>query len=360
MVRTGIIGCGNVAHIHAQALRNIPECSLIAVQNRTYPKAEAFAKQYGVKACERVEDMVTKEKVEVVIICTPHPEHKQPALEALNAGAHVLVEKPLASSLEDCDRMIEAARKGKRKLGVVSQRRFFESCRRMKKAIDDGKIGRPVMGTVSMLGWRDQKYYESAPWRGTWKGEGGGVLVNQSPHPLDIFQWLMNDDIEEVYGLSRNLNHPYIEVEDTALAIVKFKQGGIGNIIVSNSQRPGIHGKVHIHGKNGASVGVQTESGAMFIAGMSTILRPPEIDIWTIPGEESNIEAWKQEDEAFFKTIDPVEYYIRLQDLDFIQSIIQDRSPAITGEEGRKTVALFTAIYESSDTRKAVTLTPKR
>ena len=142
--------------------------------------------------------------------------------------------------------------------------------------------------------------------------EGGGVLVNQAPHQLDILLWYMGE-IDEVYGQWKNLNHPYIEVEDTAVAIVKFKNGGIGNIIVSNSEKPGIYGKVHVHGENGASVGVQTDGGAMFIAGMSNILEPPVNDVWSVPGEEEMLAKWVEEDSAHFNSIDPMVYYMERQ-----------------------------------------------
>jgi predicted dehydrogenase len=230
----------------------------------------------------------------------------------------------------------------------------------VKKAIEDGKIGMPALGTINMLGWRDQKYYESDAWRGTWEMEGGGVLVNQAPHQLDIFQWLMGP-VEEVYGIWKNLNHPYIEVEDTALAIVKFKSGAVGNIIVSNSQKPGIYGKVQVHGNNGASVGVQTDGGAMFIAGMSSIAEPPVNDLWTVPGEEALLQGWVKEDSEFFNSINAMEYYIKLQNEDFADAIISNRKPMISGEEGRVTVELFTAIYRSQRDNKPVKfpLTPE-
>jgi predicted dehydrogenase len=242
--------------------------------------------------------------------------------------------------------MIEEAKDNNRKLGVVSQRRFYAPVQRVKQAIDAGKIGTPVLGTVNMLGWRDENYYRSDPWRGSWQHEGGGVLVNQAPHQLDVLLWMMGE-VDELYGIWANLNHPYIEVEDTALAIVKFKNGGVGNIVVSNCQKPGIYGKIQIHGSNGASVGVQPEGGAMFIAGMSNIAEPPVNDLWTVPGEESLLETWNDEDAAFFGTIDPTVYYIEKQIEDFLQAIETGREPMVTGEDGRKTVELFTAIYRS-------------
>jgi predicted dehydrogenase len=269
-----------------------------------------------------------------------------PATKALKAGAHVLVEKPLASSLQDCDAMIQVAKGAGRKLGVISQRRFYEPVKRVKEAISAGKIGKPVLGVVNMFGWRDENYYQSDPWRGSWKHEGGGVLVNQAPHQLDVLLWLMGD-IDELYGSWANLNHPYIEVEDTAIAVIRFKNGGLGNIVVSNSQKPGIYGKIHIHGSNGASVGVQPEGGSMFVAGMSNIAEPPVNDLWTVPGEESMLDGWVKEDSDFFNTIDATVYYIERQIEDFLQAITENREPLVSGEDGRKTVELFTAIYRS-------------
>ncbi len=346
-LKTGIIGCGKVGHIHAAALSSISESAFTAVCGRDEKRTQEFASRYGVKAYTDVAEMVIQENLDIVTICTPHPAHREPAIKAMKAGAHVLIEKPLASSLQDCDAMLEVAKETGKQIGIISQRRFYSPCLRLKNAIDSGKIGKPLLGTVFMFGWRDEAYYKSDPWRGSWEGEGGGVLVNQSPHQLDLLQWFMGSEIEEVYGTWKNLNHPYIEVEDTALAIVKFKNGALANIIVSNSQKPGIYGKVHIHGENGASVGVQTDGGAMFIAGISTILEPPVNDLWTIPGEEQKLKDYVDEDTNFFNSINPVEYYHTLQIKDFIDSLKEGRKPMITGEEGRVTVELFTAIYRS-------------
>lgn len=352
-LKTGIIGTGKVGHIHAAALTALEESEFTAVCNVNLASAQAFAELYHVKAYRDVEEMVTLGGVQAVIIGTPHPMHAAPAIQAATAGAHVIVEKPLASSLADCDAMIRAAKESGVKLATISQRRLYAPVQRIKQAIEDGKLGLPILGTVNMLGWRDEVYYKSNAWRGTWRGEGGGVLVNQAPHQLDLLQWFLGP-IDGLVGCWANLNHPYIEVEDTAAAIIRFKNGALGNILVSNSQNPALYGKVAVHGNNGASVGVRTDGGAMFIAGMSSITEPPINDLWTISGEEGLLEEWQREDARFFQRIDATKYYHQLQVEDFLRAIVEDRDPMMTGEEGRKTVELFTAIYRSQRGNRAV------
>jgi predicted dehydrogenase len=344
-LKTAVVGCGKVAHIHAEALRDIPESDFVAVCGRDPAKARAFADQYGVTPYRRVAEMVGA-GVEAVVVATPHPAHASVTTEALRAGAHAIVEKPLASSLEDCDAMIAAARSLGKTLAMISQRRLYAPTRRVRDAIDAGKLGRPILGTVTMLGWRDEAYYRSDPWRGRWDLEGGGVLVNQAPHQIDILQWLMGE-VDELYGIWANLNHPTIEVEDTSIAVLRFRSGALGNILVSNSQNPALFGKVWVHGSNGATVGVQTDGGAMFIAGMSTVAEPPINDVWRVPGEEGMLAPWQKEDADFFRTIDATKHYHRLQIQDFLQAILEGREPMVSGEEGRKTVEIFTAIYRS-------------
>ncbi len=342
-----IAGCSRVAHLHAKAIQNIPFARLTGVWSRTSQTAKTFAQQYKTVAYSDISEMVAANNVDLVIVCTAHPFHSKPAAEAAKAGANVLVEKPLASNLQDCDDIIKICKENNVKLGVISQRRWYEPVRRVKNAIESGKIGKPVLATVTMLGWRDKEYYDSDEWRGTWKMEGGGVLVNQSPHQLDILLWYMGE-IDEVYGIWRNLNHPYIEVDDTAIAIVKFKSGAIGNILVSNSQKPGIYGKVHIHGENGASAGVQTDGGAMFIAGKTGVAEPPVNDLWTIPGEEHLLNEWINQDIETFNNCDPTIRYIQYQIEDYLNAIANNTEPFVTGEAGRRTVELFTAIYRST------------
>ncbi len=345
-IRYAIAAYGKVARLHARALKTVDNAELVAVWGRDPAKRAAFAAEFGIRPFADLTTMVQEASVDAVIVASPHPQHREHTLEALRAGAHVLIEKPMALTSADCDAMIDAAKYGNRKLSVISQRRWYPSAQRIRQALDSGKLGAPALGQAIMLGWRDENYYRSDPWRGSWAGEGGGVLVNQAPHQLDLLQWFMGP-AEEVSGYWGNLNHPYIEVEDTAVVSVRFAQGALGSILVSNSQKPGIYAKVHVHGRNGASAGVQTDGGAMFVAGISDIVDPPVNDLWTIAGEEYLLERWKQEDTEFFKTIDATEYFHARQFTDFADSILHDREPSVSGADGRATTALIEAIYES-------------
>jgi predicted dehydrogenase len=352
-VRTALVGCGKVGAIHAQALASLPESDFVAACDGDPARAGAFAGRFGGRPFEDVAAMLRQAAPEAVFVCTPHPLHAGPAVLAAEAGAHVLVEKPLAASLEDCDRMIAAARRAGVRLGVVSQRRWYEPVVRVKAAIDAGKIGAPVLGVFSMYSWRDETYYRSDPWRGRWDTEGGGVLVNQSPHMLDLLQWFMGP-VDEISGLCANLNHPSVEVEDTALAMIRFKSGGLGSVVASLSQKPGLSTRVHVHGSLGAGVGVETDRGATFVAGVSPIAEPPLNDLWNVPGEEHLLARFQAEDRARFAAIDATTHYHALQIRDFLRAVLDGREPAVTGEDGRTVVAMFTAIYRSQRERRPV------
>jgi predicted dehydrogenase len=354
-LRTALIGCGKVGQIHAAALRSLPESDFVAACDPQRERAEAFASLHGTRPFADVTTMLKETGAQAVVIGTPHPQHAAAAITAMEAGVHVLVEKPMAASLDDCDAMIATARRTGTTLGVVSQRRLYEPVRRLKEAIDAGKIGRPVLGVFQMFSWRDRAYYQADPWRGKWATEGGGVLVNQSPHQLDLLQWLMGD-VEEVSGYWANLNHPEIEVEDTAVAALRFRGGGLGSIVTSLAQKPGLFTKVHVHGSNGASVGVETDRGATFVAGMTEIAEPPLNDLWNVPGEEHALAEFQAEDRARFRQINATTHYHALQIQDFLRAILEGRPPLVTGEDGRKVVALFTAIYRSQRDRRPVAL----
>ena len=349
-VRLGLIGYGKVADLHAQALANTAGGELVSVCGRNAERRNGFAARWKIASRDTAEEMVQKDRVDAVIITTPHPRHRDGALEALAAGAHVLVEKPMAVTEAECNDMIAASQKAGRTLSVVSQRRWFPACARIKEAITAGKIGKPVLAQLTILGWRDKAYYDSDPWRGKWAAEGGGILINQAPHQIDLLHWFMGP-FEEIHGFWDNFNHPYIEVEDSAVAAIRFKSGALGSVLVSNSQKPGIYAKVHVHGSAAYSMGVQTDGGAMFIAGMSSIVEPPLNDLWTIEGEQDLLDTYRREDEAFFKTLEArgsaTVYFFTCQLEDFCDAIQNGRPPAVRGEDGRETVRFIETLLKT-------------
>jgi predicted dehydrogenase len=308
--------------------------------------------------------LLRDDRVEVISIATPHPSHAPLAIAALEAGRHVIVEKPMTLSLEEADQMIATSRRRERKLGVIFQRRFWPASLRVADAIHAGKLGKIVSGECELSWWRTERYYRQDPWRGRWDTEGGGVMVNQGIHALDLFQWYMGEP-ELLWARWANLSHPYIEVEDNVAAAVQFKGGALGVIRMTTSSRVS-RTRVTVHGDNGASASVLEEpEGAV---GYN--------DLWTIPGEEQVRADSLREHVAHGEYIyrphhddlpptwatgytyrrDATPSYHAIQLQDFLRSILEGREPLVNGEEGRKSLSLMTAIYQSGRTGQPVRL----
>ena len=355
-LRFAVVGPGLVGEVHATALSRIPDARLVAVvgSGSGSGRAAKLATTHGAVAVPDLATLIADGDVDAVSLCTPHPLHAEQAIAAAQAGLHVVVEKPMALNVADCSRMIAAAEASGVVLSVISQRRWYAPAERVKAAIDDGRIGAPALATVEVLGWRSSDYYAMAPWRGTRLGEGGGVLVNQAVHHLDLLCWFLGP-VVEVDGWTANVNHPEIEVEDSAVAVARFASGALATIVASNSQKPGIHARVHIHGSSGASVGVETDRGSVFIAGITPVSEPRN-DLWTIPGEEDAPERWAAEDHEALAGLDISSHHHELQLRDVVEAIRTGRPPAVGGSDGRATVALMAAIDEASRTGRRVRL----
>ena len=357
-IRFGIVGPGLVAQLHAKALARIEDARLVAVAGSGpgSDRAARLAADHGAHASDGLEAMLRDEPLDAVIVCTPHPLHAEQAIAAARAGLHVVVEKPMALSSADCAAMIVAADAAGVVLSVISQRRWHPAVRRLKAAIDEGRIGVPGLATVEVLGWRSPEYYAMDAWRGTREGEGGGVLVNQAVHQLDLLCWFLGP-VAEVDGWTANLNHPEIEVEDTAVAIARFASGAVASIVASNSQRPGLYGRIHVHGRTGASVGVETDAGSSFVAGV-TLPSLPSNDIWTIPGEDARRDQWALEDATALAGVDIETHFHELQLRDVVAAIREGRPPAVDGRAGQAAVELMAAIDQASQTGERVQLRP--
>jgi predicted dehydrogenase len=332
----GIAGTGLIGQIHAAAVRKLPEAELAAVCDPLPGKAAAFAGQHapGAAAFESVEAMLAAGEVEAVCVCTPHPQHADVVVACARRGVHTIVEKPFTVTLADADRAIAACREHDTRLGAIFQRRWYPAAGRLRAAIDDGRLGRPTMGEAIVEFWRGQDYYDLAPWRGKWGSEGGGVLINQAPHMIDLLQWYMGE-VEEVFCYWGNLIHPSIEVEDAAAAVLRFKGGGLGLLKASNCTNPQLRFGVIITGATGATASVVLNEGdALGHAG-----------VWTLPGDEGAVERWKA-DELAGELREYPDFHA-LQIRDFRAAVRERRDPAVTGEEGRKTVEIIQALYRS-------------
>jgi len=342
-VRTGIVGCGGIARTHAAALANLPESVFSACCDIDGDRARALATTHGVPhVFTDVHAMLGSGTVDAVLVCTPHPSHAMVVIAAAEAGVHVLCEKPLTIDLGESDRMIAAATKAGIRFGGIFQRRFWPAAQRIRRAIDNGKLGRITYGECQTRIWRPREYYARDAWRGKWATEGGGALMNQAVHAIDLFQWYMGP-IVEIYGHYATLAHGnYIDVEDTVVATALCANGAMGTITAVTTMDPNFGFKVGVHGDSGAYVSVWEQP-----EGTEGI-----IDMWTVRGEEEHADIL-----APGRTHVPgFPAFHQMQIQEFLQAILADREPAVTGAEARKALEIILAIYQSQRSGQPVRL----
>lgn len=239
-LKTAVIGCGSIFPQHADALMDCPDADLYAVCDIDESRAKAAAGKYGCRSFTDYTEVLKDNKIDAIHLCTPHYLHAPFAIGAMNAGKHVLTEKPMAITVGDAEKMIETSGKTGKSLGVCFQNRYNRTCGRIKEIVDTGRAGR-VLGAKALVLWhRGEEYYSAAEWRGTWEMEGGGVLINQAIHTLDLLQWFMGDIDRLKASVDTRLLKGIIEVEDTAEATILFGNGAAAlfyatNCYVSNS-----------------------------------------------------------------------------------------------------------------------------
>ncbi len=353
--RFGIVGTGGIANAHATGLAAMTDqAEIVSCCDVDPARAAAFASRWHVgRSFGSVREMLDAGGIDVVSICTPHPQHADPLILAAERGIHGIVEKPLTATLEDADRVLEAQSKYGTLLSSMSQRRWFPAAQRIRHAIDAGKLGdKIVMGESYCEMWRDEAYYRRDAWRGRWDTEGGGVMMNQSPHNIDFLLWYGGPAVE-IFGYWANVNHPYVEIEDNAVAVIRFKSGGLGIIKGTVSMNPArrIHG-VSVVGSSGATVSLDCwEIPPEERAGATGPTDVGTNDIWTVPGE-----AGMSDHEARDYGSGELPNFHAYQLRDVIEAIQTGRQPAVTGLDGYRVVAVIQGIYESTRTGKPVAL----
>ena len=340
----GIVGCGMIADFHARAIAEIPDARLVAAFSRS-PANGGRVAALAVGQCRVYDDlaaMLAHPGLDVVCVCTPSGAHLDPAVTSARAGKHVVVEKPLEITVPRCDAIIQACDEAGVRLCAIFPSRFSPANLLLKRAIEAGRFGRLTLGDTYVKWWRSQDYYDSGQWRGTWNLDGGGALMNQAIHNVDLLQWLMGD-VATVQAMTATLVHDRIEVEDAAVASLRFTNGALGVIEASTGAFPGLLKRTEIHGENG-----------------SARVEQDDITLWTFrdeqPGDADRVgtQGPATGGAADPKAISHAGHRDQLRD--FLRAIDDGTPPLVDGREGRKAVEIIRAIYRSARTGNAVRL----
>ncbi len=344
----GIVGCGNIAPIHAESIRDIPGARLVAVSDVVEQNARSLAERYSAEAYTDFQRLLERDDIQAVSLCVPSGMRAEMAEACAAAGKHILCEKPLEITTERVDRILRAASEHGVKLGCIFQYRFAEGPALVRKAVDEGRFGRMVLGDAYIKWYRSEEYYRSGKWRGTRRLDGGGALMNQGIHQIDLLLWFMGP-VKEVVAKTAAVAHEGLEVEDLACALLTFENGAMGVIEGSTACWPGHPARVELHGSQGSAV---IEDGALQFWRFREET-PEDERIRTALAGVSATGSGAADPLANLKSEGH-----RRQIEDFVQAILEDRSPAISGDEGRRAVELIQAIYRSAETGQAVSLSP--
>jgi UDP-N-acetyl-2-amino-2-deoxyglucuronate dehydrogenase len=326
----GIVGVGNIAPLHALAIQALPEAELVAVATRNAGRGKAFAEKYGGVWQSDYAELLQRPDVDVVAICTPHDLHAPMTIAAARAGKHVLCEKPMARTAAECAAMVDACDRAGVTLGVVFQSRFEALSLQLKRLIDEGLLGRILWSSANTIWYRSDDYYRSGSWRGTWAHEGGGVLINQAIHAIDLMLWLTGTP-DRVTARTRTLNHA-IEVEDGAIATLEYADNRLGLIQATTAAYPGYAERLEVYGTRGSAIYHKGEGR----------LEWHLID----PREDHVLEANLSSGAANPMDITAAGHAAVFQD--FATAIREGRRPLIDGREGRRSVEVVEAIYRAA------------
>ncbi len=342
-VRYGIIGTGMIARVHAEAIRQARGAELVAVHDADPARAAAFAHAHGVAWESDLDAFLARKDLDAVTVATPSGARADVAVPAALAGKHLLCEKPLEVTLERVDRIIAAAEEAGVILACVFQARTVGAVKRLRQAIDEGRLGRLVAASVQVPWFRTQEYYDSSPWRGTWALDGGGALMNQSIHIVDLLLHFMGDPAS-VVAYTDTLAHTDIEVEDTAAAAIRFRNGALGTIMATTGAAPGFPRRIEVCGTRG-----------------SAVLLDERIERWCLLDTESHYMAaaadMSEPHGALSGASDPAAISAdghREQIEDLTRAILEGGRPMVSGREARRAVELILGIYRAAATASEV------
>jgi predicted dehydrogenase len=332
-----LIGCGTIADFHADAIRGIPGARLVAVAEMNEARARQFAQKQGCDWVTDYRELLKRPDVQLVNVTTPSGSHAPIGMDVLRAGKHLVVEKPIAMNAKDAAELVRTAKERRVTLSAISQRRFEPQHVAVKRAVDEGAVGKLLLAEVSLPFFRSQEYYDSAAWRGT-IAQDGGALMNQGIHSIDLLLWFAGP-AASVMGATATQTHR-MEAEDIGLAIVRFASGAFGTIMASTSIRPGFAAALNLYGEKGT---IKLEGNA--------------ITHWTVPDRpqpEMAASSGGAGGVADPKAISSTFHRIQLTDV--VESIEAGRTPKVAGEDGMRAVQLVESIYQSNASGKSVAI----
>ena len=339
-----IVGTGMIAGYHAQVIAQTPGAKLVGLVSRSPEKGPAFAAKYNIPVLTTtVEEMVARPDVHVITVTTPSGGHLEPALTAIRAGKHVVVEKPLEITPARVDQITAAAEKAGVKVAAIFQGRFGAGAQKVKAAIDAGRLGRLVLASAYIKWYRTTEYYQT-PWKGTWDLDGGGALMNQAIHGVDLLQWFAGLPAE-VFGQFTRRVHTAIQADDTAVATLKYPDGALGTIEATTAAWPGWSRRIELCGEKG-SICLEDDH----IARWDFVQNEPGDDAIRAAPRDSSLGSGA----GVPGGISLAGHLRQIGDL--VAAVNENRAPAIDGREGRKAVALVHAIYESAKAGQPVRL----
>lgn len=336
----GIVGAGMIGFLHAKAIRAMKGGHVACVFDPVAAAANRLGTEYGVTAYSEWEPFLRHPGLQVVTVATPSGLHQECTLRAAGAGKHVVCEKPLEITLEKIDSMIRACADNKVYLAAVHQRRFFDSTRVFKQAVEQGRFGKITLADAYIKWFRTQQYYDQGGWRGTWKLDGGGALMNQAIHTIDQLVHLVGD-VASVSAFATLAAHERIEVEDVATAILRFRNGALGVIEGSTAcySKLGHGAEVHICGTEGSAF-MRDESFTVWDFKQE---RPEDADVLAKYGAKAGTVGVGAADP---KAITSIGHQRIFEDM--AEAVRTGRPPAITGADARKSVEIILAIYQSA------------
>lgn len=335
----GIIGSGSIVETHIKSILEIPYAEVTAIFSRNRATAQKWANQYNIQIFNDYEEFLSNDKLDIVTILTPSGTHADLGILAAKNGKHVVVEKPIDKSLNKTNDLIYACREANVMLSCIFQHRFDNGIVDIKHAMDQGEFGQLNFGAARTTWYRSQEYYDSGAWRGTWELDGGGALMNQSIHYIDLLLYLMGP-VEEVHAYCATRAHERIEVEDIAVASLKFKSGALGLIEGNTAAYPGYSATLDIFGNNG-----------------SVIIENDQVKEWNFKNGNQYTKLSKELARTSASSSKMASYKShKRQYEDIVHAILENREPLVTGEEAKKSLELILAIYESARSGSPVKL----